>query len=290
MATPLSELSRHWKRRLPHPPDPAANIDMPQLYPPEASMVLNDAVRDFWETEPCGTGEEIVRDIQPLTREWFEQIERHRYRVEPFIHSIAQFTRFHGKDVLEVGVGAGTDHLQWARAGARLSGVDLTQAAVDTTRAHLKIYGFESNLQRVDAETLPFATGSFDVVYSWGVIHHSAQPERIVSEIKRVLRPGGRFIGMLYGRRSFLVFKLWVRHALFKGRPWLSARNVVWNHMESVGTKAYTLEELRTLFAPFPSVELQPIITSYDKAFFPRFISQFFPERWGWFIAVYARS
>lgn len=253
--------------------------------PPE----LNVQVREFWEEEPCGTGEEIVGELPAQTREWFEQIEEHRYRVEPFIHSVAQFTRYHGKKVLEVGVGAGTDHLQWARAGADLYGVDLTDAAIETTRRRLEMYGFKSELRRVDAEVLPFPDATFDVVYSWGVIHHSAHPERILAEIRRVLKPGGKLIAMLYGRHSPLAVKLWVRHALLKGRPWRSLANVVWHHMESIGTKAYTPSELRSLLSMFSSAEIEPLITTYDTAMIPRFISRYFPQSWGWFIAVRAR-
>jgi ubiquinone/menaquinone biosynthesis C-methylase UbiE len=249
---------------------------------------LNDEVREFWEREACGTGAEIVQDLPPMTREWFEQIENHRYNVEPFIHSVAQFTRYHGKKVLEVGVGAGTDHLQWKRAGTDLYGVDLTQAAIETTRARLAMYGFDSNLQRIDAERLPFDDNSFDVVYSWGVIHHSERPDKILEEVRRVLKPGGRFIGMLYGRRSPLVFKLWIRHALLKGKPWRSAADVVWHHMESIGTKSYTESELRELLRAYSSTELIPLITTYDTARIPRFISKFFPNSWGWFIGIRA--
>jgi len=251
---------------------------------------LNDQVRGFWEAEPCGTGQEIVGGLAPRTREWFEQVEAHRYAVEPFIHSVAQFTRHRGKKILEVGVGAGTDHLQWARAGCDCHGVDLTQAAIDTTRARLELYGLGSNLQRLDAETLPFADDAFDLVYSWGVIHHSERPDAIVAEIRRVLKPGGRFIGMIYGRRSVLAFKLWVRHALLKGRPWRSASDVVWHHVESVGTKAYTAAEARALFGAFAAVEAQPLVTPYDQALFPRWLARFFPDDWGWFIAVRARK
>ena len=249
---------------------------------------LNTQVRAFWEEEPCGTTEEIVGDLPTQTREWFEQIEEHRYRVEPFIHSVAQFTRHHGKKVLEIGVGAGTDHLQWARAGADLSGVDLTDAAIETTRARLAMYGFSSKLQRVDAETLPFEDETFDIVYSWGVIHHSEYPEKILLEARRVLKPGGKLIAMFYGRHSPLVVKLWIRHALRKGKPWRSLAEVVWNHMESIGTKSYTPDELRSLHSMFSEVDVQPIMTTYDTARIPRFISRYFPQDWGWFIAVKA--
>jgi SAM-dependent methyltransferase len=252
-------------------------------------MTLNEEVRAFWEQGPCGSGGPIVGDAEPLTREWFERIEAHRYRVEPFIHSIAQFPRHHGKTILEVGVGAGTDHLQGARSGCRCFGVDLTQAAIETTRSRLALYGLESTLQRLDAARLPFPDAQFDLVYSWGVIHHSERPEVIVGEIRRVLKPGGLFVGMLYGRRSPLAFKVWVRHALLAGKPWLGFADVIWDKVESVGTKAYTVAELKTLFAGFGDFEAIPLITTYDTDRWPRWLAQFFPDAWGWFIGVRAR-
>lgn len=251
-------------------------------------MTINPQVRAYWEQEPCGTDRAVVGELRKHSREWFEEVERFRYDAEPFIHSVAQFTRYRGARVLEVGVGAGIDHLQWAHAGCDCYGVDLTDAAIETTRACLALHGLESKLQRVDAETLPFADGFFDVVYSWGVIHHSAHPERIVEEIRRVLRPGGTFIGMLYGRRSVTVLRFWIRHALLNGRPWRSFSDVVWHHVESIGTKAYTEAEIRRLFAGFARVCTTPLLTLNDRAGFPRWVSRFFPARWGWFIAVHA--
>jgi SAM-dependent methyltransferase len=250
--------------------------------------VINERVRDYWEAEPCGTAPFIVGDLEQGTREWFERIEELRYAIEPEIHAHAQFTRHRGKKLLEIGVGAGTDHLQWARAGAICHGVDLTDAAVEVTRRRLALYGFESQLQRCDAESLPFPDSYFDVVYSWGVIHHTEHPDRIVSEIHRVLQPGGTFIGMLYGRRSPAALKLWLRRGLLRGRPWLSLRQVIWDNMESVGTKAYTARELRELFAGFRHVQAQPVITHYDRLRVPRWIAEALPDRWGWFILVRA--
>jgi ubiquinone/menaquinone biosynthesis C-methylase UbiE len=249
---------------------------------------LNEEVRKYWEREPCGTGEPISGGVAPLTREWFERIEEHRYREEPFIHSVAQFTLHRGKKMLEVGVGAGTDHLQWARAGCDCHGVDLTDTAIETTRAHLALYGFASELRRLDAERLPFPDASFDLVYSWGVIHHSHKPDRVVDEIGRVLKPGGQFIGMLYGRRSPLVLRAWVRHALLRGQPWRSFSDVVRQHVESVGTKAYTVSEVGALFSRFRQLEVRPLITPYDTARYPRWLARLFPDRWGWFITVKA--
>lgn len=252
------------------------------------NSALNQQVRGYWEAEPCGTEPAIVGDLAQQSPEWFAQVEAYRYQAEPFIHAIAQFTRHHGERVLEVGVGAGTDHLQWARAGAECYGVDLTDAAIATTRAHLALYGFHSTLQRVDAEVLPFDDAFFDVVYSWGVIHHSAEPQQIIGEIQRVLKPGGSFIGMFYGRHSLAVLKYWARHGLLRGKPWRSLSDVVWHHVESIGTKAYTVRELQQLFGHFRQFTAQPLLTQSDTGNLPRWLCELLPNRLGWFIAIRA--
>ena len=248
----------------------------------------NDDVRAYWELEACGTGAAIVGELPEGTTEWFERVEAHRYELEPFIHSIAMFTQHRGHKVLEVGVGAGTDHLQWARAGAECFGVDLTERAVALTAQRLALYGFQSSLRRIDAEILPFQDDYFDVVYSWGVIHHSSHPAAIVNEIRRVLKPGGKFLGMLYNRHSLVAYKLWVRHALLAGRPWRGLAEVVWHHMESQGTKAYTLAELHALFSGFRQRVLTPIVTPYDARRLPGWIAGWIPPRLGWFVGLQA--
>ena len=251
-------------------------------------MNLNDEVRGYWEQEPCGSSDWITSGAETNTKEWFDKIEAHRYAWEPCIHSVAQFSRYNGKKILEVGVGAGTDHLQWARSGCDLAGVDLTDAAIDTTKKRLELYGFESRLKRLDAELLPFADETFDVVYSWGVIHHSEDPEKIIKEIYRVLKKDGHFIGMLYGRYSLVVIKLWLKHALFKLRPFKSFNDVVWNHMESVGTKSYTTSEIKWLLHLFSDLNIMKFVTPYDTRRLPNFILKFIPNSLGWFIGFRA--
>ncbi len=251
---------------------------------------LNTEVRGHWEKRSCGTWEEIVGDAPERSLEWFQRVEAHRYSLESCIHSVAQFTRHNGKMLLEVGVGAGTDHLQWARAGAVCHGVDLTDAAIANTTAHLAHYGFSSQLRRIDAERLPFPDATFDVVYSWGVIHHSEKPEKIIAEIHRILKPRGMFVGMMYRRRSLVTLRTWVRHALLKLKPWRSFRYVLWNHMESLGTKAYTEPELKAMFGNFSACETIPILTPYDTDKLPPVLTRFFPDNWGWFIGIRAHK
>lgn len=200
-------------------------------------------------------------------------------------HSLRGITE---KKILEIGVGVGTDHLQWARAGAHCYGVDLTEAAIEITSVRLSLYGLKSDLQRVDAEILPYADDTFDLVYSWGVIHHSTDPELIVREIRRVLKSQGEFIGMLYNRRSVTAFNLWIKYGLLKGRPYRSFTDIISQHVESKGTRASTISEARKLFKEFTSVSANRIITPYDKNVWPKWLSKFFPDDWGWFMCLHA--
>jgi SAM-dependent methyltransferase len=253
-------------------------------------VTTTDDVRKYWENEPCGTSPWITENVEPLSREWFARIEAYRYEAEPFVFSLAQFTRFSGKRILEVGVGAGADHVQWARAGCDCYGVDLTQAAIDTTRAHLAVHGLTSNLQKANAEALPFERNFFDVVWSFGVIHHAEHPERVIAEIHRVLAPGGKFRGMMYNRFGIVTFRLWVKHALLRARPWRSLSDVTWHHQESPGTKAYTRSELRELLGAFRDVEIEPYLTTYDQKFLPAALGENLPKALGYFLAFRCRK
>jgi SAM-dependent methyltransferase len=263
---------------------------MTKATPPTPESDLNELVRRYWQTTPNGTAPGVAGTRSRDARVWFEGIEQRRYDLEPFIHSAAQFTRHHGQRILEVGVGAGTDHLQWARAGAVCSGVDITTAAIELTRERLAIEGFTSDLRETDAERLPFENGQFDIVYSWGVIHHAERPAVVLAEIHRVLRPGGRLIAMMYHRYSAVAIRLWIRHGLLAGRPRRSLTDVVWHHMESIGTKAYTLTELRNLLADFHDVKLSRLATPYDRERIPKPIGRLIPDAFGWFVVIDARK
>lgn len=209
---------------------------------------MKSAVRDFWNVQSCDTQ---VAGSTRFSLEYFEEIERFRYRDQPFIHSFAQFTRYRGKRVLEVGVGAGTDFTQWLRAGARATGVDLTPEAIANMTRRRAVYELPEpeELREADAEKLPFSADSFDLVYSFGVLHHSPDTVQAVREAVRVTRPGGEVKLMLYNRRSIYVLNQWVKHALMRGRPWRGLKWILANRVESPGTRGYTRRELKSLLA-----------------------------------------
>jgi SAM-dependent methyltransferase len=217
-------------------------------------------VHDFWNAAACG--EDLY--LRSPDRAGYEAHARTRYELEPYIVDFARFEVAHGKKVLEIGVGLGADHQCFAQAGAELYGVDLTKRAVEHTVRRLGAFGLTSHVCVGDAEALAYADASFDVVYSWGVIHHSPDTARAVSEIWRVLREGGEARIMIYHRWSLVGMMLWMRYALFRLRPWVSLAEVYARHLESPGTKAYSVGEARRLFARFHHVRIHTVLTHGD--------------------------
>lgn len=220
------------------------------------------AVQEFWEQASCG--EDLLLPAED--REGYREQSRARYELEPEILEFAEFERWRGKKVLEIGVGLGADHQKWAEAGAVLSGVDLTARAIAHTKRRFELFGLQSDLRQGDAENLPFETGSFDVVYSWGVLMASPDTPAAIREVHRVLRPGGTAKIMLYHTYSFVGYMLWVRYALLRLRPWLSLRTIYDRYLESPGMKAYSVDEARELFgaAGFADVRVETMLCHGD--------------------------
>ena len=115
-----------------------------------------------------------------------------------------------------------------------------------------------------DAEALRFADSTFDLVYSWGVIHHSPDTKQAAAEILRVLRPGGQFKVMIYHKFSFVGYMLWIRYALLKFKPWVSLAEIYSNYLESPGTKAYTMSDAKKLFDSASHISCRTVLTHGD--------------------------
>jgi ubiquinone/menaquinone biosynthesis C-methylase UbiE len=218
------------------------------------------AVHDFWDQASCG---ETLYLVHRNADAYLAQA-RERYVLEPYIEPFAEFDAAAGKRVLEVGVGLGADHQRFAEAGADLSGIDLTPRAIGHVRRRLTALGFTSNLAVGDAENLSFADQAFDIVYSWGVLHHSPDTPKAISEVRRVLRPGGTAKVMIYHKASIVGYMLWVRYALMQLRPWMSLADVYSRYLESPGTKAYTVAQAREMFSAFRNVKIRIVLTHGD--------------------------
>ena len=144
-----------------------------------------DAVRDYWNRRPCN-----VRHSRKTlgSRDYFDEVEARRYFVEPHIPVFADFSRWNGKRVLEIGCGIGTDTIRFARAGARVTAVDVSDESIELARHRANVYGLEDRIQFhcADAEHLSDAIPAepYDLVYSFGVIHHTPHPERAIRQIR----------------------------------------------------------------------------------------------------------
>ena len=217
-------------------------------------------VHDFWNRASCG--EELYLD--EADQAGYRAQSAARYALEPYIVDFAGFADAQGLRVVEIGVGLGADHQRFAEAGATLWGIDLTERAVEHTRRRLAAFGLSSILAVGDAEHLDFPDGYFDLVYSWGVLHHSPETPKAIAEARRVLKPGGRARIMIYHRWSIVGLMLWARYALLGLKPWLSLRDIYARYLESPGTKAYSVAEARALFADFSEVQIRTVLTHGD--------------------------
>ncbi len=264
---------------------------------------LKSSVRSFWDEKSCGevyaTGESLA--------EYYESQSRLRYDLEPYIRDFARFSEGKGKHILEIGVGMGADHLEWAKSQPlSLTGIDLTPRAIEHTQKRFSIYRLNSNIRVDDAEQLSFDDNSFDLVYSWGVLHHSPNTPKAVEEVFRVLRPGGVARIMIYNKYSLAGLMLWLRYGLLIGKPFRSLKDIYANHLESPGTKAYTVAEAERMFKEFSRVTIriqlsfgdllegsvgqrhQGFCLSVAKKMWPRFFLKKFFKKYGLFMLIEA--
>jgi ubiquinone/menaquinone biosynthesis C-methylase UbiE len=250
------------------------------------------AVREYWHSRPCGADEP---NMVSSSAQFFEAYARIRYEREPEIEGFAEFRRWAGRRVLEVGVGMGADFVRFAKAGAKMVGADLASRSLELARRNAETNGLVPTLANADAQGLPFAAGTFDLVYSWGVLHHTPDTECAVTELYRVLRPGGECRVMLYHRRSLLALQCYLRYGLGRLRPFTSISKLIAKNLESPGTKAFTRSEAKALFKQFLSVEIRSVVTAYDvrfgrRRFAPRWVRRLAPSRVGWFLLIRAQK
>jgi len=139
-----------------------------------------------WNARACG---ELPGDKQSV--EYFDAVACDRYQQQPWMHDYFNYYRFAGQHVLEIGIGQGTDMMQFAKGGAICHGVDITQNHLKLTALNATLRGYEVDLHESDATRLPFADNTIDCVYSFGVLHHIPEIDKVVREIYRVLKPGG---------------------------------------------------------------------------------------------------
>jgi SAM-dependent methyltransferase len=159
-----------------------------------------ETVAEYWNRRPCN----IRHSTEALgSRAYFDAVEQRKYLIEPHIPGFAQFDRWRDKRVLEIGCGIGTDAVNFARAGAEYTGVDLSEVSLDLARQRFGVFGLDGGFVQSNAEVLDVRAASFDLVYSFGVIHHTPDPDAVLRQARRAIRPDGEFRLMLYAKDSW---------------------------------------------------------------------------------------
>ena len=234
-----------------------------------ATQPLEQRVAEFWEANPCDAAPHQLkhpayRGVRWGTAEFYHLLDELRYCEYPFFWSTFEFESHAGECVLDVGCGLGIDLRQFAKHGANVIGLDITDTAVRNTLRSLRVFDLRGTVVKGDAGNLPFEAHSFDLVYSNGVLHHLPDTERAVSEMHRILKPGGKAIVLLYHRQSLrfywgiLVIQGLVKLRLFRYR--LSVTRLVSNSTDGAGnpiSKLYSRATAKQLFSQFTSASIE---------------------------------
>lgn len=176
---------------------------------------------------------------------FFQQLDDYRYDKLNYLPRLVDFPAYRGKTLLEVGCGAGIDLVRFARAGAIVTGIDLSTTAIDLARKNIEQNGLTADLRVMNGEAMQFADNSFDVVYAHGVLQYTADVKKMVAEIHRVVKPGGEIIVMVYNRNSWLNLMRRVT-------------KVPLEHEDAPVLNKYSIGELKQFLSPFKSYRIVP--------------------------------
>jgi 2-polyprenyl-3-methyl-5-hydroxy-6-metoxy-1,4-benzoquinol methylase len=176
-----------------------------------------EQVEEYWSARPCN-----IRHSQKEvgSKEYFDEVEARKYFVEPHIPDFAEFAKWNGKKVLEIGCGIGTDTINFARAGAIVTAVDYSSQSLEVAKKRAEVFDLDISFYRANAEELSdvVPVEEYDLVYSFGVIHHTPHPQKVISEIRKYMGRDSELKIMVYNRHSWKVFWIMLRYG--KGAFW----------------------------------------------------------------------
>ena len=236
-------------------------------------------VKEYWNRRPCN----IRHSTKPVgSREYFDEVEARKYFVEPHIPGFAQFERWKGKKVLEIGCGIGTDSINFARAGADITVVDLSEKSLELCRQRFDVYGLKANFYNANAEELSAVVPveEYDLIYSFGVIHHTPDPHRVFDELRKYCKPETELRVMLYTKWCWKV--AWIVATYGKGAVWRADELVRTYSEAQTGcpvTYYYSFKGVRELMDGYEVTELR------KDHIFPYVIDKYvnYEYEWVWY-------
>jgi ubiquinone/menaquinone biosynthesis C-methylase UbiE len=253
-------------------------------------IASTEDVRNYWKKE--NIPQQWYTSKEPLSLAYFNDIAKERYeKYYPYLKEKAEFQYHAYESVLEIGVGLGTDLIQFAINKSLVYGIDLGKDQIEITKQHFikKNCKFE-DLRVASAENIPYENNKFDLVYSFGVLHHTPNTEKAVDEIYRVLKKDGEAIIMLYAKGWKHYFKRILIHGILKGKLIKYKFNMskINNEVSEVNgkspkTEIYTKKKIIKLFKKFKTIEIEKCrlgeffeYRPYKTLKFPKFIANFF--------------
>ncbi|MBA4319680.1 MAG: class I SAM-dependent methyltransferase [Flavobacterium sp.] len=264
-----------------------------------------EKVKKYWDERPCN-----IRHSQSKigTRQYFNEVERRKYFVEPHIPRFAEFEKWRGKKVLEIGCGIGTDTINFARSGAQVTATDISEKSLDLMRQRARVFGLEDKIKFYcgNAEKLSefVPVEPYDLIYSFGVIHHTPNPGRVIEEIRKYVYSGSVIKIMVYHRYSWKV--LWILLTYGKGAFWKLDELIAQNSEAQGGspvTYTFSIKDIRNLLKEFKIINISiehifPYKISdyvhyqYNKVwyfrFLPKSIFRWLEKHFGWHLCVTA--
>jgi ubiquinone/menaquinone biosynthesis C-methylase UbiE len=249
-------------------------------------MTTTRDVRHYYESSDNELARRYIKGERFLSAEYCKAALDHRYGLYPFIREFVDFGAWAGQRVLEVGCGQGADLSQFALAGARTSGCDLTRKHCDISRAFVTTLGGHAAIAQAEAGALPYRSDSFDLVYAFGVLLLVEDLDTAIAELHRVLKPGGTVIAMFYNRQSlhYYLKTLYYYGVVCDLEALLGPRRLVDWFTDGFGyprTYHQTPESLRQAFARFTVDRL--VVRNLTRDQIPEFpFDEYPPEFWSW--------